>query len=100
MAEPTTSALQRFARQAARATAAVQEQCEFCGEPLPPVHRHLLEIAAREVRCVCRACSLLFDRAAASEGKYRLIPDRRRYLAEFRMSDDQWDSLRIPVGLA
>lgn len=94
------SALLRFAQRAAQATAAAQERCEFCGEPLPPEHRHLLEVAVREVRCVCRACSLLFDQEAASLGRYRLIPDRRLALEAFRISDAHWESLGIPVGIA
>jgi hypothetical protein len=94
------SVLQRFAQRAARATEAAQERCDFCGELLAGEHRHLLEIAPREVRCVCRACSILFDKEAASQGRYRLIPDRRLSLEAFRMSDWQWQSLGIPVGLA
>src|SRR5205823_4554480 len=31
---------------------------------------------------------------------YRLIPDRRLYLEPFQLSDGQWESLRIPVGIA
>ena len=50
--------------------------------------------------CACRPCSILFDRAAASEGKYRLVPDRRLSLEDFAMNDVQWESLRIPVDMA
>ena len=94
------SALRRFAQRAARAAELAQERCDFCSEALPGEHRHLLEIATREIRCVCRACSILFDRETASEGKYRLIGDRRLCLEAFRMTDAQWESLRIPVGMA
>ena len=106
------SALRRFAREEAEraAQAAAQEQdareraaqevCELCGEPIPPEHRHLLEVASREILCVCRACSILFDNEAASEGRYRLIPDRHLFLEDFEMSDAQWESLRIPVDMA
>jgi hypothetical protein len=94
------SALKRFARRGQQAAQAALELCDFCSEPIPGEHRHLLEVSKREVMCVCRACSILFDREAASLGKFRLIPDRRIYFADFRMSDMQWESLRIPVGLA
>ena len=106
------SALRRFAREeserAAKAAAqeqdalerAVQEFCDLCGVPVPSEHRHLLEVSSREIRCVCRACSILFDKEAASEGRYRLIPDRRLYLEGFEMSDAQWESLRVPVDMA
>jgi hypothetical protein len=106
------STLRRFARaeseraaeaaaqeQAAREQVA-QELCELCGESIPPEHRHLLEVATREILCVCRPCSILFDREAASEGRYRLIPDRHLFLEDFEMDDLQWDGLRIPVDMA
>ena len=105
------SALRRFAEESERAAEAaaqgqaareraVQEFCDLCGVPVPSEHRHLLEVSSREIRCVCRACSILFDKEAASEGRYRLIPDRRLYLEGFEMSDAQWESLRVPVDMA
>jgi hypothetical protein len=99
------SSLRRFAKaesgKAAREAAeAAQERCELCSEPIPPEHRHLLEVSTREMMCVCRPCSILFDREAASEGKYRLVPDRRLFLEDFEMSDAQWESLRVPVDMA
>lgn len=96
-AQPDLSVLKRFAR---RGQPAEVELCDFCSEPIPSEHRHLLEVSKREVMCVCQACSILFDREAASLGKFRLIPDRRVYFADFQMSDIDWESLRIPVGLA
>src|SRR5215218_1385720 len=101
----TFSSLRRFAQEesekAAQAAAeAVQEHCELCSEPIPPEHRHLLEVSTREILCVCRPCSILFYREAASEGRYRLIPDRHLFLQDFEMDDAQWDSLRIPVDMA
>jgi hypothetical protein len=82
--------------------AAVQDApaCELCGEPMPGEHRHLLDLSTRELRCACRACSLLFDRDAAGGGHYRLVPDRRLRLGGFELSDAVWDRLRIPVGIA
>ena len=99
-AQGDLSALKRFARRGQQAAQAALELCEFCSEPIPTEHRHLLEVSKREVMCVCQACSILFDREAASLGKFRLIPDRRIYFSDFRMDDIQWESLRIPVGLA
>src|SRR4051812_6258195 len=99
-AERPLSVLRRYARPAQATAQATLERCEFCSEPIPPQHRHLLEVAAREVKCVCQACSILFDPEAASEGKYRLIGDRRLYLADFRLADAEWDALHIPVGIA
>jgi hypothetical protein len=79
---------------------AALESCEMCSEPIPPEHRHLLNVSTREIMCVCRPCSILFDKEAASEGKYRLVPERRLLLEDFEMSDVQWASLRIPVDMA
>jgi hypothetical protein len=93
------SALHQFARRRKQADQAGWEQCELCSEPIPPEHRHLLEIETRQVVCVCQACSILFDRSAAGMGKHRLIPDRRLNLVDFGMSDAQWESLRVPVGM-
>jgi hypothetical protein len=50
--------------------------------------------------CACRPCSILFDSEAASEGRYRIIPDRHLFLEDFEMSDVQWESLRVPVDMA
>ena len=101
----TFSSLRRFAQaeseKATKAAAeAAQEHCDLCSEPIPPEHRHLLEVSTREMMCACRPCSILFDSEAASEGKYRLMPDRRLFLEDFEMSDVQWESLRVPVDMA
>ena len=101
------SALRRFAQEESEKAAKVaqeeqadQECCDLCSEPIPYQHRHLLNVSTREMMCACQACSILFDREAASEGKYRLVPDRRLFLEDFEMSDAQWESLRIPVDMA
>ncbi|MEV4018171.1 DUF5947 family protein [Nonomuraea angiospora] len=73
------------------------QRCELCAEPLPPVHRHLLELAGRELRCACRACQVLFDHAAAGGGHYRLVPERRWRLSGFRLDEGAWARLRAPV---
>jgi hypothetical protein len=101
----TFSSLRRFAQEesgkaADETTKATQEHCDLCGEPIPSEHRHLLEVSTREIMCACRPCSILFDSKAASEGRYRLIPDRRLFLEGFEMSDVQWESLRVPVDMA
>ena len=101
------SALRRFAREEsakkeAAEAAAQEEYCDLCGQTIPPdpEHRHLMEVATREIMCVCRPCSILFDSAAASEGRYRIVPERLLNLEDFRMSEAQWESLRVPVDMA
>ena len=59
-----------------------------------------MEVSTREIMCVCRPCSILFDSEAASEGRYRLVPDRLLNLEDFEMSDAQWENLRVPVDMA
>ena len=98
------SSLRRFAQEesekAVAQKQAAQESCELCSEPIPAEHRHLLNVSTREIMCACRPCSILFDKEAASEGKLRLVPDRRLSIEDFEMSDVQWASLRIPVDMA
>ena len=101
------SSLRRFAQeesekaaQAVQTQAVQEEHCELCSELILPEHRHLLNVSTREMMCACRPCSILFDREAASEGRYRVIPDRRLFLEDFEMSNAQWESLRIPVDMA
>ena len=76
------------------------ERCELCSEEIPPEHRHLVNLDTRELLCACRACSILFDRAAAGGDHFRLVPDRRLRLAGFEMDDATWAGLQIPVDMA
>jgi len=93
-------AWQRYARQGRQSPAAELEHCRLCAQPIPAEHRHVLEVATQRIACACYPCSVLFQHDAASAGRYRLVPDRRLALVDFRMSDAQWESLRIPVGMA
>lgn len=91
------STLRQLARQAARSA---EEHCDLCGEPIGHEHRHLLNLSSRELLCACRACAILFDRAASGGGTRRLVPTRYLSLAGFQMTDAQWEGLRIPVNMA
>jgi hypothetical protein len=96
-----TSRLQELARPGApRPEEAVQEQCDLCAEPIPPEHRHLLDLESRRLLCACRACSILFDRSGAGGGHYRLIPDRVLALEDVELDDVTWQSFGIPVDMA
>jgi Family of unknown function (DUF5947) len=94
------SRLRRLAQRAAPELAAPQERCELCSEPIPPEHRHLLDLESGELMCACRACTVLFDRNAAGGGHYRLVPDRRLRIVDFALDDVMWEELRIPVEMA
>lgn len=97
-AAPTRS-LRQFTRKQEPATSP-REHCELCSEVIPSVHRHLLELSSRTLTCVCYACSLLFSNRGAGASKYRLIPDRYLALTDSQITDEQWESLMIPVNMA
>lgn len=94
------SRLQQLARSSTRQREAEPERCELCGEPIPADHRHLLDLQRGELMCACQACKILFDRREAGDGHYRLVPDRRLRLEGFRLDDERWEALRIPVEMA
>ena len=98
----SASRLRQVARGAAaeRAAAEVDEHCDLCSEPIPPQHRHLIDLSDRELLCACRACALLFDGRAAGGGHYKLVPERRLVLEDFELDDVRWADLRIPVEMA
>jgi Family of unknown function (DUF5947) len=79
---------------------AADEVCELCSEPIPPEHRHLLDLERQKLLCACRPCSILFDSDAAGGGHYRLVPDRAREIADFDLDDALWEGLRLPVDIA
>ncbi|MFK4441161.1 hypothetical protein ABH944_001387 [Caballeronia udeis] len=72
--------------------------CELCGEPLDGTHPHLLEREQQALRCCCRACALLFGNQ--QNARYKRVPEKVRWLGDFRLSDEQWDALAIPIGIA
>jgi Family of unknown function (DUF5947) len=76
------------------------ERCELCGEPIPAEHRHLVDVRSGEVMCACRGCALLMDRPGAGGGHFRALGERRCRLADFRLPEDAWASLDIPVEMA
>ncbi|MEA2126423.1 MAG: hypothetical protein QOI80_3205, partial [Solirubrobacteraceae bacterium] len=98
MAAPT--GLRRLAQRSTGERDAALEHCELCGAPIAGDHRHLLEVARRELLCACRACALLFDRPAAAEGRYKLVPERRLALGDLELDDLAWEELRLPVEMA
>jgi hypothetical protein len=91
----TSRGLERVIRSAGTRRAEAAEHCDLCTVAVPERHRHLLDTERREVMCACQPCSLLFVRDAASQGHYRLVPQRRVRLP--RVSTKE---LGVPVGLA
>ncbi|GAA5113701.1 DUF5947 family protein [Haloechinothrix salitolerans] len=87
--------LERVIRRASDRRTEAAEHCDLCGEPVPAEHRHLLDTANQDVQCCCQACSLLFERDAASEGHYRRLPRRRK-----RLPPVPTETIGVPVGIA
>jgi hypothetical protein len=75
-----------------------RERCELCGVAVASAHQHLIEPAGRKLLCACDACALLFDSPART--KYKRVPRNVRLLSDFHMTDAEWDSLLIPIGMA
>lgn len=73
------------------------ESCFLCGSALDAGHPHLLDSSSGKLQCACRGCGSVFPH---SSGKFRRVPERVERLAEFRMTDEQWAALGIPVGIA
>jgi hypothetical protein len=88
------AALRKFARPREPAV-----RCEMCSLALAHEHRHLVEVANQRLLCACEACALLFS-GEAEDSKYRRVPQDIRLLADFRITDEQWDGLLIPINMA
>lgn len=95
---PGTSQAFESLRQFARKPQRRVEQCELCSLELHSEHSHLIELTQRKLLCTCDACALLFSGRAGS--KFKRVPRDVRLLANFRMSDAEWEGLLIPINLA
>jgi hypothetical protein len=76
------------------------EKCELCTAAVGPEHGHLVDVAAHSLKCACRACWLLFTQEGAAQGRWRTVPDRFLHDPDLQLTDAQWDSLQVPVGMA
>lgn len=85
-------------RQFARKPQLRKEHCELCNVAVISDHPHLIELTKRRMVCACDACAMLFSGHPGA--KYRRVPRRVRLLANFQMTDAEWDSLLIPINLA
>jgi hypothetical protein len=74
------------------------ERCELCSAGLGHEHPHLVEVSSRQIVCACEACATLFDGMAG--GKYRRVSRRAQLLANFQLTDAQWENLLIPINMA
>ena len=74
------------------------ETCEMCSKELTASHQHLLDPINRKLICACDACAVLFSNQGQT--KFKRVPRRVRFLANFRMTDGQWDGLMMPINMA
>lgn len=74
------------------------EHCELCAVALREHHQHLVDPKTRRLICACDACAMLFT--PSGETKYRRVPLDARFLSDFRLSNQAWNGLGIPIGLA
>jgi len=75
------------------------ERCEMCSEFIADEHQHVVNVAGRQLMCVCRACYLLFTDSNA-DLRYRAVPDRYLAFEDFALDRRAWEALQIPVGVA
>ena len=76
------------------------ERCEMCAAPIADAqHSHVVNVSSRALLCTCRACYLLFTAENATLA-YRAIPDRYLAFPSFAVTQQEWDELQIPVGIA
>lgn len=87
------ASLRQFARKRGAA-----ERCEMCSRELASEHQHLIEPEKRKLVCACDACAILFTTQAGT--KFRRVPRRIRFLPKFKMSEEQWNGLMIPIEMA
>jgi hypothetical protein len=76
--------------------AGADEQCELCTLTLAATHRHLLHLDERRILCVCETCWAV----RSGEAEFRPVGNRTVWLDDFALTDEQWASFQIPIGLA
>ena len=89
----TFAKLRAFAQRVPRV-----ETCELCHVALAEHHPHLLNLDGRRLVCSCDPCAMLFTGGSAS--RYRRLPSQIERLADFRITDAEWEALGIPINLA
>lgn len=87
------AALRRFVR-----PRAALEQCELCSAEIASEHEHLVEPLSRQLLCACQPCAILFS--GQEKTKYKRVPRDVQFLGDFHLTDAQWESLLIPIGMA
>jgi hypothetical protein len=80
----------------ARTSRGAASTCELCGVAIASQHDHVLTLATQDLTCACHMCALLFDHEAAP--RRRVVRQVERL--DIAITDAEWASLGVPVGLA
>ncbi|HEY2589010.1 MAG TPA: DUF5947 family protein [Tepidisphaeraceae bacterium] len=91
---PAIAALQRFAARKAPAA----ERCDLCGADIGPEHPHLFGPVDRQLVCACDTCAILFG--GQHTQRYKRVPTRTKSWPSFRLPDETWVALGLPIDLA
>ena len=87
--------LRGLAREAAK-----QASIAICAaRDYAPEHSHLAGTGGAKADLCCANLARFCSPEGAAQ-KYKRVPRRTRWLRDFQMTDGQWDSLMIPIGLA
>ena len=74
-----------------------EEACELCGKDIAPdAHKHLIHLEERRIVCACATCWSL----RSGDAEYRPVGNRRVWMEDMRITDEQWAAFQIPIGLA
>ena len=73
-----------------------EDACELCGMGISGEHKHLIHIEERRIVCTCATCWSI----RSGDAEFRPVGNRRVWLDELRMTDEQWAAFGIPIGLA
>jgi len=92
----SSSLISKLRKMAVPLAEEAMEQCHFCGNVLPPDHRHLVDLSSMKFMCTCDMCMITL----AESRKYKPPPQRFLQLENFRMSNELWSDFLIPVNMA
>ena len=72
-------------------------RCELCGSVIADAHPHMVDTVGRHLLCVCPDCAATTE---PGESRLRRLPAKVRRLENFNLTDAEWESLQIPIGMA
>src|SRR5690349_6395354 len=73
-----------------------EDVCELCGNAIAEPHMHLIHLDERRIVCACATCWSL----RSGDAEFRPVGNRRVWMDELSITDEQWAAFQIPIGLA